>query len=46
LPPSGIDNVSDSHYCLECELFRTTDKCQGLIARAEGLLVVTVADAD
>lgn len=31
---------------LECELFLTTDKCQGLIARAEGLLVVTVADAD
>jgi len=31
---------------LECELFLTTDKCQGQIARAEGLRVVAVADAD
>jgi predicted nucleic acid-binding protein len=31
---------------LECELFLTTDKCQGRIARAEGLQVITVPDTD
>jgi len=29
---------------LNCELFLTTDECQGQVAKAEGLKVVTVAD--
>jgi predicted nucleic acid-binding protein len=31
---------------LQCELFFTADLCQGQVARAEGLKVVTVSDAN